>query len=116
MKVQYAFEKAKYRTDENVEEQLGTNWKKKVFEIVFTNTVAQVHPQGVKGPQARSCNRILDSLDLAKEDFLDLSVGDAEFLKSVFFHDNAAVIPGQTRPFCLIQDAIEAAFKVTEEV
>lgn len=111
MKVQYGFEKAKYRTDENVEEQLGQNWKKKIFEIVFNNTISNVHPHGLKGIQARSCNRILDSLDLTKDDFLELSVADAEFMKSIFFHDNATVLPGQARVFCLMQDSIESAFK-----
>jgi hypothetical protein len=112
MKVQYGFDKVKYRTDEDVEAQLGASWKKKVFEIVFTNTISQVHPNGLKGPGARSCNRILDALDQSEDDFFELSVADAEFLKSIFNHENAAVMPGQARPFCLIQDAVEAAFKV----
>lgn len=114
MQVQYGFDKAKYRTDEDVEAQLGATWKKKIFEIVFNNTISQVHPQGLKGVSARSCNRVLDALDSTTTDTLELSVADAEFVKSIFFHENASVMPGQARVFCLLQDAIEVAFKESE--
>lgn len=111
MKIQYAFEKAQYRTDEDVEEQLGPLWKKKVFEVVLNNILAVIYPKGLTGSQARSCNRVLDALDNAADNNLTLSVADAEFLKTVFFNEKATVPPGQSRSFCLIQDAIEIGFK-----
>lgn len=111
MKIQYGFFKETYRTDENIEEQLGKDWKKKIFEVVFTNIISQIYPQGIKGPQARSCNRILDALDNAPEVYIKLDVADAEFVKSVFFHEQASVLPAQARVFCLLQDAIEEAFR-----
>lgn len=110
MKIQYGFETGKYRTEENIEAQLGKSWKKKIFEIVFTNTISQLHPQGLKGYQARSCNRVLDALDVTTTDFIDVSVADAEFLKGILLNENASVLPGQARVFCLLQDSIEDAF------
>jgi hypothetical protein len=110
MKIQYGFEIEKYRTEENVEAQLGKTWKKKIFEIVFTNTISQLHPQGLKGYQARACNRVLDALDSTTTDFIDISTPDAEFLKGILLNENASVMPGQARVFCLLQDAIEHAF------
>lgn len=115
MEVRYKFEDNVYRVEEDIESKWGDSWKKKIFEIVVSNTIAQVHPQGLKGPQARSYNRVLIQLDLAKGDCIELETADAEFLKSITFHENAAVLPGQIPVFCKIQDAIEEAFARAKE-
>lgn len=115
MEVQFKFEDSVYRVEENLQAKWGDDWKKKIFEIVTSNVIAQVHPQGLRGPQARSYNRVLIQLDLAKGDSMELETADAEFLKSIVFHENAAIVPGQVPVFCKIQDAVDAAFARAKE-
>lgn len=113
-KIQYSFNDNQYRG--SAEAELGDNWKKKVFEIVLSNLITSVYPQGIRGIHARSYNRILQALDSANDNsFIDISIGDAEFLKSVVFNEAAAVPAGQVATFCLLQDSIEAAFKIKED-
>lgn len=114
MRIQYAFDDKIYRLEENLQEKWGEDWKKKIFEIVSTNVLMQVHPQGMKGPQARSYNRILIQLDLARKDFIEVETAEAEFLRTIFFHENAAVLPGQVGVFVKMQDAITAGFAAQE--
>ena len=109
--IQYGFDYKEYRTEEDLASQLGENWRKKIFEIVFNSVLTQLFPQGLKGPQARSHTRILDALDQTESYSIELSVADAEFLKSVFLNENASIAPAQARIFCVIQDEIEKAFK-----
>lgn len=111
MKIQYGFNPKHYR-EENLETQLGANWRKKIFEITLTNICNSVYPQGLKSIQARSFNRILNTLDQTQsETEIDISQTDAEFLKAVCFHDNASIPSAQAPVYCLILDAIDSAFK-----
>lgn len=109
MKIQYSFADNQYRG--SAESELGENWKKKVFEIALSNLITSVYPQGIKGIQARCYNRILLAVDSSVEKLIDISIGDAEFLKSIVFHEQAAVPAGQAAVFCLLQDEVERAFK-----
>lgn len=116
MQVQYAYPSDKYREAEQLTKQLGENWQKRIFEIVFTNVAMSVYPEGLTGLAARSFNRILSRLDIADDRYVvfELETVDAEFLRATLLHDKARVAPLQVRVFCLMQEAIEAAFKKVE--
>lgn len=114
IEVQCAYEDAKYREHQSLEQQLGPNWKKRIFEIVLTNACSSVETQGLRGTQSRSFNRILDALDTTTNGAIRLSRADAEFLKQMLLHDQVKIGPLQVRIFCLMQEAIEQAFKHPE--
>lgn len=111
MQVQFAYENDQYREPKSLEQQLGEHWKKRIFEIVLTNVCASVESQGLRSTQSRSYNRVLAALDATKSSMIQLSRADAEFLKHVLLHEQARVAPLQARIFCLMQDAVEQAFR-----
>lgn len=113
-RIKFAFLDHQYRDNGAIEKDLGSAWKKRIFEIVLTNVCSSLRNEGLKGPEARTYNRILDALDKAKNDHIDLIDDDAKFLRAILKHEDVKIAPLQSRIFCLMQDAIDEAFEAKD--
>lgn len=98
-----------YGCTESDKLQLGAEWKRRMFDIVLSEVAGSVAGGQVFPHQARSIARITNAVDLTKTDKISAETADVEFLKLVFFSENARVAPARARIFCLIQDAITNA-------
>jgi len=119
MKLRYWFPKFLYGGFQDPEEAIGSpQWAWLIFDNMLANVVPTVFPKGNSGTDASLMRGVLVAMDYAVqrgEKHLNLDKTQVEFLKKIFFSDNASVMPTQLRIFCLFKDEIERALAGKEE-
>ncbi len=93
---------------EPVEQTLGSQWGKIIFETVLMGVLNSVYPQGLHPRDARSVARVLSAIDElpVEVDRLIIEDGDFDFLKKIVQSDSAKVHPAHARIFSAMQDSI----------
>jgi len=93
---------------EPVEQTLGSNWGRIVFETVLMAVLGSVYPNGLHPRDARALSRILSAMDeLPSEiDRLDVDEADLEFVRNAVLNDSAKIHPAHSRIFAAMQDAL----------
>ena len=109
MQFKYAFDKSQYGSYDDMEQTLGANWHKRIFDVVLAGLVSSIYPNGLPAFMARQYNRILNAVDLSPDDKITVETADVEFLKSVLTSDKVSVPPAQVRIYCLLCDELSKA-------
>ena len=116
MSVQFNFavdlEKLKFSAME--QRVIETQGMSTVFEGLLTGLLQQKHPNGVKGADRKSFNRILSKLDNAEDNTIELEAAEVDLLKTVF-SDETAVPPQSVRVFSEFEERVEQAAKASKE-
>lgn len=110
--VSLVFDKKKINPLEDLEQVLGSDWSKKVFESVVSNAVASVFGGHVGGVEGRILGSIFASLDASAPDRVGFERIEWEFLRDVFANPQCRTPIAQIRA----RLQIEAALRAAEEV
>lgn len=97
----------------NISDEEKKHVEKLKFSGLFEQTLNQVltakYRDGFKGSQQRIFSRILDKLDEATENKIELEEAEFDLIKGAFLDENTAFNPGQTRLIIQYVKAIELA-------
>lgn len=84
-----------------------------IFEGLLTGLLNQKFPEGLKGSERKSFNRILRKLDESESVSIELESAEVDLLKSVF-NEETAVPPQSVRLFSAFEAKVEAVAKEVE--